>query len=169
MTQQFCREMVPESRINQKTSGLLPNQTNAQNKLQGVNDMNKQLVYSFISAINEHNVDKICSLMTDDHKFIDSQGNEAVGKEQMRAGWIGYFKLFPDYEIEVTDILTNSEIVAAFGFASGTLQGLKEYKENHWRLPASWKVIIRNDKIQLWQVYADAKIPYDIMMRTKKQ
>ncbi len=130
--------------------------------------MNKQLVYSFMDAINEHNVDKICLLMTDDHKFIDSQGNEGVGKEQMRAGWIGYFQLFPDYKIEVTEILTHSDIVAAFGFASGTFQGLKEHKENYWRLPASWKAIIRNDKIQLWQVYADTKIPYDIIERTKK-
>jgi predicted SnoaL-like aldol condensation-catalyzing enzyme len=137
-------------------------------KLKGVKDMNKQLVYNFIDAINEHNVDKICSLMTDDHKFIDSQGNEAAGKEQMRAGWIGYFQLFPDYKIEVTDIFINDDIVAAFGFAGGTLKGLKEYKENYWRLPASWKAIIKNDKIQLWQVYADSKIPYDIMVRARK-
>ena len=147
---------------------LLPIQADAQNTLQGVKHMNRQLVYSFIDAINEHNVNKLCSLMTDDHKFVDSQGNEAVGKEKMRGGWIGYFQLFPDYKIEVTEIFTNDNIVAAFGFASGTLQGLKEQKENYWRLPAAWKVIIRNDKIQLWQVYADSKIPYDIMERAKE-
>jgi ketosteroid isomerase-like protein len=131
--------------------------------------MNKQLVHRFIDAINKHSVDEICLLMTEDHKFIDSQGNEAVGKEKMRIGWIGYFQLFPDYKIEVTDIFVHADTVAAFGFASGTFQGLNEQKENYWRLPASWKAIIKDGGIQLWQVYVDAKIPYDIISKAKKQ
>jgi len=63
--------------------------------------MNNQIIKEFVEAINDHNVDKICSLITDEHKFIDSQGNVTLGKEQMRAGWIGYFQLFPDYKIEI--------------------------------------------------------------------
>lgn len=131
--------------------------------------MNKQLVRCFIDAINEHNVEKICSLMADEHKFIDSRGNETMGKEQMRTGWVGYFQLFPDYKIEVTEIIIQDDTTAAFGFASGTLYGLTEDIENYWHLPASWKAVINNGKIQLWQVYADTKIPYDILMRGKKQ
>ena len=50
----------------------------AQNNLRGFNTMNKQIIQNFASAINEHNVEKLCLLMTDDHKFIDSQGNETV-------------------------------------------------------------------------------------------
>jgi ketosteroid isomerase-like protein len=148
---------------------VLPFQANAQNTIHGVNDMSKQLAYSFIDAINEHNVDKLCSLMTDDHTFIDSHGNETVGKEKMRAGWIGYFQIFPDYKIEVTKIFIDGDTVAAFGFASGTFDGLKDRKENSWRLPASWKAIIKNGKILLWQVYCDAKIPFDIINNAKKQ
>lgn len=148
---------------------LFPIQTDAQDTLQGVNDMNKQLVYSFIDAINEHNVNKLCSLMTDNHKFIDSQGNEAVGKERMRGGWIGYFQLFPDYKIEITDMFISGDTVAAFGFASGTYQGQSDRKENYWHLPASWKTIIKNGKIDLWQVYADSKIPFDIVNKNTKQ
>ncbi|MGD0036361.1 MAG: nuclear transport factor 2 family protein [Bacteroidota bacterium] len=140
---------------------------NAQNNLQGFNTMNRQIVQDFVNAINEHNVDKICLLMTDDHKFIDSQGNEAIGRDKMRAGWIGYFQLFPDYKIEITEIFVNGDTVAAFGFAGGTFQGLSDKKENYWRLPASWKAIIKNGKIQLWQVYVDSKIPFDII--NKKQ
>jgi ketosteroid isomerase-like protein len=131
--------------------------------------MAKQIIYNFVEAINEHNVDKICSFMTDDHKFIDSQGNEVVGKEQMRTGWIGYFQWFPDYKIEITDFFLNGDTVAAFGFASGTFQGLSDRKENYWHLPASWKAITKDGKIHLWQVYADSKIPYDIINKSKKQ
>lgn len=129
--------------------------------------MDKQIIYDFVNAINEHNVDKICLLMTEDHKFIDSQGNVAQGKEQMKKGWIGYFQLFPDYKIEITEIFLNGNTIAAFGFASGTFQGLSDKKENYWHLPASWKAITKDGKIQLWQVYADSKIPFDIINENK--
>jgi ketosteroid isomerase-like protein len=131
--------------------------------------MNKQIIHNFVDAINEHSVDKICSLMTDDHKFIDSQGNKVVGKEKMRTGWIGYFQLFPDYKIEIIDMFINGDAIAAFGFAGGTFQGLRDKKDNYWHLPASWKAVIKNGKIYLWQVYVDSKIPYDIISRSKKQ
>ena len=130
--------------------------------------MNYQIFRDFVSAINEHNVDKICSLMTDDHTFIDSHGNEAVGKELMRKGWKGYFQLFPDYNIEVSEIFGNRDTIAAFGFAGGTFAGQCHRKENYWRLPAAWKAIVKDGKIKLWQVYADSKIPYDIINKSQE-
>jgi ketosteroid isomerase-like protein len=142
---------------------------NAQNNLQGFNTMDRQIVQDFANAINEHNVDKMYLLMSDEHKFIDSQGNEAIGKENMRAGWIGYFQLFPDYKIEITEIFVNGDTVAAFGFAGGTFQGPSDKNGNYWHLPASWKAIIKNGKIHLWQVYADSKIPFDIINKNKRQ
>ena len=131
--------------------------------------MNKQIFQNFVGAINEHNVEKICSLMAEDHIFIDSQGNETRGKEKMRTGWIGYFQLFPDYKIEITDIFLNGDTVAALGFAGGTFQERIDKKENYWHLPASWKAVIKSGKICLWQVYADSKIPYDIINKSKMQ
>jgi ketosteroid isomerase-like protein len=131
--------------------------------------VNNQIVLDFVRAINEHNVDKICLLMADDHKFIDSHGNEAVGKEQMRAGWVGYFQLFPDYNIEITELFLDGDTVAAFGYAGGTFEGLTDRKESYWHLPAAWKAITKDGKIQLWQVYADSKIPYDIINKSKRQ
>jgi len=56
-----------------------------------------------------------------------------------------------------------------FGFASGTFQSQNDRKENYWRLPASWKATLKNGKINLWQVYADSKIPYDIINKNRKQ
>jgi ketosteroid isomerase-like protein len=131
--------------------------------------MSIQVVQYFVHAINGHDVDEICSLMTDDHRFIDSHGQEVAGKDRMRAGWTGYFALFPDYKIEITEIFSQGETVAAFGFAGGTFEGRNDRKENHWHLPASWRAITRNGKIRLWQVYADSKIPHDIIQRNKGQ
>ena len=103
--------------------------------------------------------------MADDHKFIDAHGNEIIGKDKMKAGWAGYFQWFPDYKIEITEILSNDAMIAAFGYAGGTFKGAGN--ENYWRLPASWKIIVSDDKIKLWQVYADTKIPFDIISKNK--
>jgi len=54
--------------------------------------MNIQIVHSFIQAINEHNIDKIYLLMADSFKFVDTYGEEEIGKDTMKQGWIGYFK-----------------------------------------------------------------------------
>lgn len=151
---------------------------------------NKEIVLDFIKAVNEHNVDKICCLMCDDHKFIDSHGNEVTGRETMRNGWNGYFSMFPDYNIEITDIFEKREstwlsakgkfsmmqndfvrydFIVAFGFASGTYNGSKtDDGKNHFHLPASWKAMLEGGKIKLWQVYCDTKIPFDIIERNKK-
>jgi ketosteroid isomerase-like protein len=139
-------------------------QINSQSK----SNMNEKIVFDFVNAINEHNVDNIFVLMSDDHKFIDAHGNEVSGKDKMRAGWSGYFQWFPDYKIEVTDIFSNGDTVAAFGFASGTFKGLiTDKNENYWRLPAAWKILVSKNKIKLWQVYADTKIPLDIINKNK--
>jgi hypothetical protein len=82
----------------------------------------------------------------------------------MKAGWAGYFQWFPDYKIEITELFEDEGTIAAFGFAEGTFKGIKTTNnENYWRLPAAWKAIIEDGKIKLWQVYADTKVPFDII------
>lgn len=130
-------------------------------------DMSTETVQRFVDAINSRDVDKICSLMTDDHRFIDSQGNEITGKDTMRQGWKMYFEWFPDYKIEVSEMFVRDDTVAAFGYAGGSFHGLKERKDLSWRLPASWKAKVVNGKVAVWQVYADTKIPYEIISKGK--
>ncbi|MBD0365328.1 MAG: nuclear transport factor 2 family protein, partial [Flavisolibacter sp.] len=59
--------------------------------------MTEQIVLDFANTINRHDIEKIYSLMTGDHKFVDAHGNEVIGKDKMKAGWTGYFQWFPDY------------------------------------------------------------------------
>ena len=130
--------------------------------------MNKQIVYNFADAINSHNIDGLYALVTNDHLFVDVYGNKVEGKDKMKAGWAGYFQWFPDYKIEITQLFEDGDTVAAFGFAEGTFKGMKTHNnENNWRLPAAWKVIVADNKVKLWQVYADTKIPFDIIGRSK--
>jgi ketosteroid isomerase-like protein len=130
--------------------------------------VNKKVFYEFVSAINEHNVDKIYALMSDNHKFIDSYGNEVSGREQMKAGWTSYFNLFPDYEIEIIDLFVENDTIGAFGFASGGYKNKgTNTSENSFHIPAAWRVIIDRDKIKLWQVYADTRKQIDIIENNK--
>jgi ketosteroid isomerase-like protein len=72
--------------------------------------MDTTVILDFVDAINSGNVDNIYDLMTTDHLFIDSQDNRISGKENMKQAWIGYFALFPDYKIEINEILEKDSL-----------------------------------------------------------
>jgi hypothetical protein len=117
---------------------------------------NKEIVNSFIQAINGHDVDKIYDLMSEDHIFIDGYGDKHVGKAGMKEGWKQYYEMFPDYKVEITDFLENDTIVGLFGSASATYKNIKdELNSNYWRTPAAWKAIVENKRIKYWQVFCD--------------
>jgi len=126
---------------------------------------NKETILAFIDRINAHDVEGLAELMSDDHTFIDAHGNQVRGKEKMIAGWRGYFEWFPDYRIEVTDIFEKDNGLALFGFAGGSFRG-KESES--WRLPAAWKASVKDDRVTLWQVFADTKIPFEIIERNSR-
>jgi len=115
-----------------------------------------KVVEAFIAAINRRAPSEISSLMTEDHTFIDSGGTVQSGRENMTAGWEQYFRMFPDYKIEVESILGDKALVAVFGSASGTYDGKRGLvPENRIEMPAAWKAVVENGKIKLWQVYTD--------------
>lgn len=113
-------------------------------------------VRAFVAAINQHDATLLCSLMTEDHTFVDSRGTVARGREGMGDGWKEYFRMFPDYRIVLQDLLQDGSVVAAFGAASGTYNGRRGLvPENRIGMPAAWKAIVEDGKIKSWQVYAD--------------
>jgi len=114
-------------------------------------------ITDFAAAINSHDVERIAALMSDDHTFIDAHGNKMTGKETITAGWGCYFQLFPDYYIEIEEIVTKGNLVMACGYAGAAVG------ERAWKIPAAWRAILRDGKIRLWQVYADTKIQFEKM------
>jgi len=131
--------------------------------------MDLKVICDFIESINSANVDRIYNLITNDHVFVDSQDNKMIGKENIKKAWIGYFSLFPDYKIEITDTLQNDSLIVMLGYASGTYKTNKGSSDNnnYWRIPASWKAIVVNEKIKCWQVYADNSVVLDIINKNK--
>jgi ketosteroid isomerase-like protein len=131
--------------------------------------MDIKIVHDFIESINSANIDKLYDLMSIDHEFVDSRGNSMLGNDNVKNAWIGYFDLFPDYKIEITDALQNDSIILLVGYASGTYQTNNKNgdNDNHWKVPASWKAIVDNEKIKLWQVYADNSVVIEIINKNK--
>lgn len=113
----------------------------------------------FVSAINAHDVEALGALMTADHVFVDSVGDEVRGRDAMCRLWERYYRLFPDYRLEVEDVLSHADVVGVFGTASGTLasEGAEEPldPENRWEVPAAWKAVVREGRVSVWRVFAD--------------
>jgi ketosteroid isomerase-like protein/catechol 2,3-dioxygenase-like lactoylglutathione lyase family enzyme len=124
--------------------------------------------FDFVTAINAHDIDRLHSLMTTDHAFVDAIGSQISGADTARAGWAKYFQWFPDYLLELTDVLESGQTIMATGTATATYLGHPgEAGENHWKIPVALKAILRENKIALWQVFADTKIPFDIIERNQ--
>jgi ketosteroid isomerase-like protein len=130
--------------------------------------MSIKVVLDFINAINNTDIERIYSLMSEDHLFIDSQDNRMLGKENMKQAWIAYFTMFPDYKIEINEIFEKDSLICIIGYASGTYNGIQdENNTNYWRIPAAWTAIITENKIKQWQVYADNIIVAEILKRNE--
>jgi len=114
------------------------------------------VVRAFVAAINQGDTAKLSELMTEDHTFVDSAGTVDSDRDSMSKGWEEYFRMFPDYRVDVESILQDGDLVAAFGSAFGTYNGKRGLvPANRIEMPAAWRAIVENGKIKVWQVYAD--------------
>ncbi len=128
----------------------------------------EQIALAYVEAINDANVERLYGMITNDHLFIDAHDNRVLGKDQMKKGWTGYFAMFPDYKIEVNEVLVKGSSVCLLGYAGGTYKSLKNKENsNYWRVPAAWNAIIENGYIKQWQVYADNVFPIQIINRNE--
>lgn len=128
----------------------------------------KDIVLDYVTAINTANIKELYSLMSEDHLFIDAHDNRVIDKEDMQKSWIDYFAMFPDYKIEVNEILQKGSLICILGYASGTYKNLKNNEDsNYWRIPAAWTAIVKDGNIKQWQVYADNIIVMDIINKVE--
>ncbi|MGE3167028.1 MAG: nuclear transport factor 2 family protein [Planctomycetota bacterium] len=115
-----------------------------------------ELVLRFLEAINAQDVPAIVSLMTDDHRFVDSLGVGVQGAETLREGWQAYFRVVPDYQIELRESYGDGSVVVLLGVARGTYTTDGTLRAaDAWETPAAWRAVVRGDRIAEWQVYAD--------------
>jgi hypothetical protein len=127
-----------------------------------------EVAMAFVEAINTKNVERIASLMTNDHKFIDGDGSEYSGKDEMTAGWKEHLELIPDLTLSIDQHFEENETVVLVGWSSGTIIQNGELKsENSWRVPCAWRIVVESDKVAIWQLYANQCALHEIYDRIK--
>lgn len=111
---------------------------------------------AFVRAINAHDVQAVADLMSEDHVFIDSLGATVRGKETMRKGWEGYFRMVPNYTLTIEETFSAQNAVVMLGSAHGTYSPDGQLSaENDWKTPAAFRAVIEDGKVKEWRVYAD--------------
>lgn len=124
------------------------------------------VVRRFVDAINRHDVDSLLALMTEDHRFIDSEGTVLSGRGRLESAWRGYFEMVPDYSLVIDTELASEALVALFGAACGTLAvGGAISPENRWSAPVGVRACVESNRVREWQVYADNE-PIRALMRS---
>ena len=110
----------------------------------------------FVQRINSQDLDGLANLMSAGHRFIDSLGAEFVGREVMKEGWRQYFRMVPDYTIEVSESFSEGPVVVMLGVAGGTYSTDGTLDPGYaWRTPGAWRAHVIDGEVVGWQVYAD--------------
>jgi len=101
----------------------------------------------FNDAITHRDIDGLATLMSDDHRFIDTEGGTVSGKQACLAAWRGFFESFPDYRNVFTSFSTRGEVVV--------IVGRSECSEPALAGPALWTATIVGDQVAEWHVHDD--------------
>ncbi len=125
-------------------------------EIAGVSDDTVSLVNQYVEKINSHDINGMIQMVSDDSVFIDSMGINTNGRENLRKAWDVLLTFFPDYHVNIKNVISKNGLVALFGTAAGTLSADgRILDENKFEIPASWTAVVKDGKIAKWRVYAD--------------
>jgi len=105
------------------------------------------IVQAFNQCINNQDIDGLSALMTENHRFIDRDGNSHGPKSFMVDGWKGFFQMFPKYKNTFNEIYAMDNQVFVLGFAY--------WSEKEPYDPVIWTAVIEHNLVDEWRVYVD--------------
>jgi hypothetical protein len=115
-----------------------------------MNKMNPMFTaLKFNECINAQNLDGLADLMTDDHTFIDRDGNIGQPKTFMIDGWKKFFEMFPVYKNYFTRVELKDNTVVILGYAYWSDENPYDY--------VIWTARIENDLVAEWKIYHDTE------------
>lgn len=109
----------------------------------------KLTVLQFNECINKQDIAGLSSLMTEDHIFVDREGNGDKGKDAMTKGWQGFFEMFPEYKNTFIRVQSQDDLVVIYGFAVRKKDAELDY--------VIWTAKIENDLVAEWRIYKDTE------------
>jgi ketosteroid isomerase-like protein len=99
----------------------------------------------FSEKINQRDLEGLAEFMTEDHTFIDNNGEITKGKDAMKEGWRIFFERYPDYRNTFTCVTTQDKVVVMLGYSTCSHKPLAG--------PNIWTAKIRGRRISEWRVY----------------
>jgi uncharacterized protein (TIGR02246 family) len=98
----------------------------------------------FNDRINHQDIEGLAKLMTNDHTFIDSEGNVTKGKDAMKQGWKEFFKKYPDYRNRFTSVTVQDNVVVMVGYSTCSFKPLEG--------PSIWTARTHRGRVSEWRV-----------------
>src|SRR5215510_7984236 len=105
------------------------------------------LVSAFNARITARDLDGLASLMSEDHRFVDTAGAVISGKPACIDAWRGFFSAFPDYRNIFERTQATGNVVAICGHSvcsDARLAG-----------PVLWRADLRPPLVHEWRVLLD--------------
>lgn len=107
----------------------------------------ESVALEFNSRINGRDLDGLADLMSDDHTFVDTDGNVTSGKPACLHAWSTFFDAFPDYRNIVESATARGDLVVLAGHSVCSQPDLAG--------PALWTALVSDGRVSEWRVYQD--------------
>ncbi len=102
----------------------------------------------FNECITNRDIDGLARLMTDDHAFIDREGNVQGPKTVMIGNWKKFFTMCPHYRNTFEQFIIKNNLVFMLGYAY--------WSDEHPHDPAIWRATIEGILVKEWRIFADS-------------
>lgn len=112
-----------------------------------------------VNEINRHDVAAIGVLLARDHLLVEAGGREVRGPEKAQEAWSACFDRYSEYRIVIEDTLEAGPVVGMMGSVSGTTRPPEGSAEgaHRWKMPAAWKLVVRDGRVERFQIFADGE------------
>ena len=108
----------------------------------------------YVRAINDLDNETLYDLMSEDFRFVDSEGGVHPGRRKEM--WPEYWSFVPDYKVSIEETFSEGNIVVMLGIAGGTYSpDGKLRRQDYWETPVVLRAVVANDLVTEWRVYAD--------------
>ena len=113
---------------------------------------NKELVFTFVDAINAGDTEKLASMMADGFIFTDIAGDAFTvkGLSEKKKFWDDYINSYPKYKIVIQTILSSGTDIAFIGKTRGSHMP-RSIEVNEILI---WYAGIKDDKIAEWRIFS---------------
>jgi len=117
----------------------------------------REIVEAMVRAINSGRAEAAGQRMHLSGLFVDSLGNRLEGRRALVEGWRAYYRLVPDYRIEIDGMIVDGLEAMLHGRARGTVyRGGLPVEGGAFEVPAAWRATSDGGRaLTLWQVFAD--------------